>query len=59
MISTLKNNHLGNKYCGTKGSRCLLPLKMSLDSAQDFPANHNGPALGNSVLQAEGQQGSS
>lgn len=27
MISTLKNNHLGNKYCSTKGSRSLLPLE--------------------------------
>lgn len=27
MISTLRNNHLGNKHCSTKGSRCLLPLK--------------------------------
>lgn len=37
MISTLKNNHLGNKYCSTKGSRCLFPLENESGFCTGFP----------------------
>lgn len=37
MISALKNNHPGNKYCSTKGSRSLLPLENESGLCAGFP----------------------